>query len=215
MTPRRIAIIEDDRHYTATLAEVLTRAGHSVLTAGSAEEALVSGITTLADVAIIDLKLPAMSGIELITELSVRQPTLRCMVLTAYEESGLIFQALKAGALGYLLKRSSAAEILLAMHQISDGGSVMTPSVARLVVRHFRSPPEPLEELGCLTARERGVLQLLAQGLAYKSISDQLGISIDTVRTHIRRIYDKLQVNSRTEAMLKYLGKTPDSDIQS
>lgn len=204
-TPLTVAIVEDDRSYLAALIEVLTRAGHTVRSASSAEEALSSHLAREADVALVDLKLPGMDGIGLITELTKRHPTLGCLVLTAYEESLLIFKALKAGALGYLLKRSSAHEILKGLHQIAAGGSVMTPSVARLVVRQFQAPPAPGVALEALSTREQDVLRLLSQGRAYKCIADELGVSLDTVRTHIRNTYKKLQVNSRTEAMLKYM----------
>ena len=128
------------------------------------------------------------------------------LILTAYEDAPVIFDALKAGACGYLLKRTPPAEIAAAIVQAHGGGSPMSPQIARQVVSFFHRST-PADGLAVLTAREREVLELLATGSLYKEIAERLGMSFDTVRTHLRNIYKKLHVHSRTEAVVKYLGK--------
>jgi DNA-binding NarL/FixJ family response regulator len=129
-----------------------------------------------------------------------------CLILTTYEDSETIFNALKAGAAGYLLKRASAKEIVAAIAEVANGGSPMSPQIARRVVDYFHQP-RAKNALDTLSEREHEVLQRLAAGLMYKEIADQLKINIGTVRFHINRIYGKLHVHSRAEAMLKYLGR--------
>jgi DNA-binding NarL/FixJ family response regulator len=147
-----------------------------------------------------------MSGIECIARLKQLCPSALCLVLTMYEDAPVIFDALKAGACGFLLKRTPPTEITAAIVQAHGGGSPMSPLVARQVVSFFHRSASA-DGLSVLTAREREVLELLATGSLYKEIAERLGMSFDTVRTHLRNIYEKLHVHSRTEAVVKYLGK--------
>lgn len=168
----------------------------------SAEEALSSLPANLPDLLVVDIRLPGMDGVELIATLKPRFKDLPILVLTMYEESDLIFDALKAGASGYLLKRAAGEELCDAIRQIRHGGAPMSPSIARKVVDSFRVP----EPTAGLSPREQEILNLLANGALYKEIAATLGISLDTVRTHLRRIYEKLHVHTRTEAVVKFLG---------
>lgn len=172
----------------------------------SAEAALRALPARMPDVLVVDIRLPGMSGVELIATLKPRFRELPILVLTMYEESDLIFDALKAGASGYLLKRVAGEELCDAVRQIQRGGSPMSPSIARKVVDSFRAPALPEPEGPRLSPREQEILGLLANGALYKEIAGDLGISLDTVRTHLRRIYEKLHVHTRTEAVVKFLG---------
>jgi RNA polymerase sigma factor (sigma-70 family) len=156
----------------------------------------------------MDINLPGMNGVECVRKLKQLVPTIQVVMLTAYEDTENIFNSLAAGASGYLLKRFKSAEILDALRDVQRGGSPMTAHIARKVVQSFQATAtaklstEPVEEL---SPREQEVLNLLSQGFMYKEISDKLGISFETVRTYIRRIYEKLHVRTRTEAVAKAL----------
>jgi DNA-binding NarL/FixJ family response regulator len=175
---------------------------------GSGEALLENFPEPAPDVALVDLRLPGMNGVELIRQLRQRHPAVQCLVLTMYAESELIFEAVKAGACGYLLKRTPPAEIAEAVRQVHAGGSVMTPSIARRVLEMFASPPPvplppvpPLEAHPVLTEREVRVLQLMVQGRARKQITEDLGINSHTLDYVIRCIYRKLQVQSLAGAV--------------
>jgi DNA-binding NarL/FixJ family response regulator len=204
-----IALVEDDTGFAEALAEYFQISKKIVLCARfkSAEEAMESLGGSGARVVLVDINLPGMSGIELVGRLRETAPELLPLILTMYEESPLIFDALRAGACGYLLKRTPPAEIVMAIEQVAQGGSPMTPQIARQVVRFFHGRSGGQDPSGNLTEKEMAVLELLSQGLLYKEISDQLGITLDMVRNRIRKIYEKLHVNSRTDAVLKYLGR--------
>jgi len=204
----RISIVEDDRVTREYLRKVIeSRAGYTCNAEyGSAEEALKNLPTNLPDVLLMDIQLPGSSGIECTQKLKAAHPNLQILMLTTYDNSELIFNALKAGANGYLLKRSTPEELLEAIANVYAGGAPMSASVARLVVTHFHQINQPASEVEKLSARERQVLELLAKGLLYKEVADELRISMSTVNTHIEAIYRKLHVQTRTEAVLK-LGK--------
>jgi DNA-binding NarL/FixJ family response regulator len=170
------------------------------------ESALAKVPQSPPDVMIVDLNLPGMSGVELIVRLKAAKPGIQFLVLTMYEETNLIFDALKAGATGYLLKRATNDELTDAIRQIHAGGSPMSPSIARRVVQSFQATVPAAGDDSGLSERERDVLELLTRGALYKEIADKLSISIDTVRSHIRKIYQKLQVHSRAQAVAKFLG---------
>ena len=172
----------------------------------TAEKALQGICAVKPDLALVDVNLPGLSGIECVARLRELCPALLCLILTMYEDAPVIFDALKAGACGYLLKRTPPAEIAAAIVQACAGGSPMSPSIARQVVNYFHRRP-PRDGLSVLTAREREVLELLATGSLYKEIAERLGLSFDTVRSHLRNVYEKLHVHSRTEAVIKYLGR--------
>ncbi|HEY3932247.1 MAG TPA: response regulator transcription factor [Verrucomicrobiae bacterium] len=157
------------------------------------------------DVVLMDIHMTGMSGIECVRRLKAILPELQIVMLTVYEDTEQIFKALSAGASGYMLKRLTPRKLLEAIREVHEGGSPMSSSIARKVVASLQKAEQPDEEKTHLSSREQMVLDCLAKGLTYKQTADQLGISIDTVRTYLRRIYEKLHVQSRTEAVAKYL----------
>lgn len=204
--PIRISIIEDDPGTRDGLAQLITRSPRLTLVAayGSAEEALEKIPRALPDVVLQDIQLPGQNGVACTAALKAAHPGLHILVLTTYDDSELIFDALRAGANGYLLKRTRPADLLRAIEEVHAGGAPMSPHIARLVVAFFQAPPRPaVSDVDKLTPREREVLERLAQGGLYKEIADQLGISLSTVNTHVESIYRKLHVQTRTEAILK------------
>jgi DNA-binding NarL/FixJ family response regulator len=148
-----------------------------------------------------------MNGIECVTQLKKQLPKLQVLMLTKYAEKDLIFNSLRAGASGYLLKKRLTGELISAIEQVCEGGAPMSMQIARKVVDYFNGRPPPAADLEKLTPREQEVLALLAKGLLYKEISDKLGISHSTVRGYQHAIYEKLHIHSRTQATLKYLGR--------
>lgn len=212
--PIRVALVEDDGRIRASLISLFELAeGYRCVNAfASAEEALAGAVADIADVVLMDINLPGRSGIECVAELKRRNPSLLVIMLTVYEDADKIFAALRAGASGYLLKRTPPAELLEAIRDVTDGGSPMSSLIARKVVASFqeaavpRVSASPASSLPSLTPREREILDALAKGLLYKEIAERLGIGTTTVRTHLRSIYDKLQVQTRTEAVVRYLG---------
>jgi DNA-binding NarL/FixJ family response regulator len=207
--PITIAIVEDDRETREGLVELLTGETR-VRCIGSypTGEAAVREIPQVKpQVALVDINLPGISGIECVSQLKKQMPKLQVLMLTKYEESDLIFNSLRAGASGYLLKKMLTVELISAIEQVYAGGAPMSMQIARKVVDHFRQIKQPASDLDKLTPREQEVLALLAKGFLYKEISDRLAISFHTFRNHQRAIYDKLHVHSRTEAAGKYFGR--------
>ncbi len=212
--PITVSIVEDNEQLRETLARVINRAdGFACVGQHASAEAALAGIPKESPNAVLmDINLPGMNGVECVRQLKQLLPQTQVVMLTAYEDTENIFSSLAAGASGYLLKRSKSAEILEALRDVQQGGSPMSTHIARKVVQSFQSSPrpaaaaatpaEPTEEL---SPREQEVLDLLSQGFMYKEISDKLGISFETVRTYIRRIYEKLHVRTRTEAVAKVL----------
>ena len=203
----KVSIVEDDAKAREILVDWINRAEglRCVSNHGSGEDALESMPAQKPEIVLMDINLPGMNGVECVRRLKQLLPETQVMMLTAYEDTENIFNSLAAGASGYMLKRTPRAELLEAIREVRRGGSPMTTHIARKVVQSFLKPaaaPEPTHEL---SEREREVLDLLSQGLMYKEISDKLGISFETVRTYIRRIYEKLQVRTRTEAVAKAL----------
>jgi DNA-binding NarL/FixJ family response regulator len=206
--PIRVAIIEDAVPFAETLRRYFAVGGRIECVAiyQSAEEALAEAPALAPEVMIVDINLPGMSGIEFVGEIVQRLPGVICLMLTMYEESPLIFDALKAGACGYLLKRTPASEIVEAIQEAKAGGLPMTPQIARHVANFFQRQALPRQTtptsgMEVLAERERDVLRLLAQGYLYKEIADSLQISAHTVNGYIRRIYEKLHVHSRSQAL--------------
>ena len=171
------------------------------------EEALQGMSTATPDVVLMDINLPGMSGIQCVAQLKERLPKLQVLMLTMYEDRDLIFDSLRAGASGYLLKNMPPVELVEAVEQVHAGGSPMSMQIARKVVSHFQRIKQPSSEMEQLTKREHEILALLAKGYLYKEIADQLGISLSTVRAHLHAVYEKLHVQSRTEAVVKFLGQ--------
>ena len=202
-----VAIVEDNADLRGTLARVINRAaGHQCVGQyGDAESALKELPKVKPRVVLMDINLPGMNGVECVRRLKEKLPQTLVVMLTAYEDTENIFGSLEAGASGYLLKRSKSSEILEAIKEVVDGGSPMTAHIARKVVHSFQSKGASPQATENLADREKEVLDLLSQGFMYKEIADKLGISFETVRTYIRRIYEKLQVRSRTEAVAKAL----------
>jgi DNA-binding NarL/FixJ family response regulator len=208
--PIAISIVEDNDQLRATLAKVIGRADGFRFASdyASAEDALADLPKVKPDVVLMDINLPGMNGVECVRKLKALLPQTQVLMLTVYEDTENIFNALAAGANGYLLKRTPTKELIEAIREMQRGGSPMTAHIARMVVQSFqkRVAPAPAGgELAELSEREQQVLDLLAQGLIYKEIADKLNIGYETVHTYIRRIYEKLQVRTRTEAVAKFL----------
>src|SRR4051812_39157179 len=197
-----VSLVEDHTDTRESLVTVITGApGFRCVGAyASAEEALRHIPVEKPDVALVDINLPGMSGIECVAKLKAQMPALQVLMLTTYAETDLIFNSLRAGASGYLLKNRPAEELLQAVAQVQAGGAPMTMQIARKLVEHFYQNVQPTSELEKLTKREGEILALLSKGFLYKEISDNLGIGVTTVRTHLKHIYEKLHVQSRTEA---------------
>lgn len=211
----RVAIVEDDAETRNMLAEMLrTDVQYEVIgTFGSAEEFLEHSVDWEPEVVILDIHLPGMSGIDCLREAAIKLMRSQFLMFTVFEDDDNVFEALRAGAQGYLLKKTPPSGVFDAIRVIHAGGSPMSPVIARKVINSFQKAGkrDQVPLIPELTPRENEILQALAKGLRYKEISDQLYISMDTVRTHIRRIYEKLQVNSRTEAVNKSRGKFPEN----
>ncbi len=205
--PITISIVEDNEQLRTTLARVLNRAEgfRCVSSYGDAESALQGLPKDQPEVVLMDINLPGMNGVECVRQLKQVLPKTQVVMLTVYEDTENIFNALAAGASGYLLKRTRSAELLEAIHEVRRGGSPMTTHIARKVVQSFQKVGPSNQATENLSPREQEVLDCLAQGLIYKEIADKIGVSYETVHTYIRRIYEKLQVRTRTEAVAKFL----------
>jgi DNA-binding NarL/FixJ family response regulator len=153
----------------------------------------------------MDINLPGLNGVECVRQLKLNLPEVQVLMLTVYEDSDSLFNSLKAGASGYLLKRTVPTKLLEAIRDVHMGGSPMTPQLARRLVQFFSNPASGQAAVSKLTAGEKEFLDQLARGYAYKEIADRMKISIDTVRSYVRTVYEKLHVHSRTEAVVKYL----------
>lgn len=204
-----VSIVDDEADLREHIAGYLAAAGNVRCKSAyaSAEEALEHLPQDKPDVILMDINLGGMDGIECVRRLTALVPDAQVLMLTVFEDTEKIFRALAAGASGYLLKRMSPKKLLEAIEEVRDGGSPMSASIARKVVHSFKSAPGQGDESADLSQRERAVLNGLAEGLAYKQIADQLGVSIHTVRNYIRRIYEKLHVQTRTEAVAKFMRK--------
>ena len=206
-----VALVEDNDQLRGTLARVLGRAdGYQCVGQHPSAEAALEGLPKeKPQVVLMDINLPGMNGVECVRRLKQILPETQVIMLTVYEDTENIFNALAAGASGYLLKRTPTAELLEGIQQVLQGGSPMTAHIARKVVQSFQRAPAPSAGAAAatddLSPREREVLDCLSQGFLYKEIAEKLGISYETVHTYIRRIYEKLQVRTRTEAVAKFL----------
>ncbi|HEY5967703.1 MAG TPA: response regulator transcription factor [Chitinophagaceae bacterium] len=173
----------------------------------TAEEAVDDLPKLKPDIVIMDISLPGMNGIECIRQLKDKSPRTQFMMFTVYENDEKVFEALKAGASGYLLKNTGLVQLIESLKELHNGGSPMSSNIARKLVTLFRSEQKETVNLEVLSNRENEILQLLAKGLLYKEIAEQLSISVSTVRQHIHHIYEKLHVQNRTEAINKAFGK--------
>jgi DNA-binding NarL/FixJ family response regulator len=205
--PIKVAIVDDDDGIRTSLATLIRRAPALRLVGdyADAEAALKEIPHRPPDVVLMDINLPGVNGVECVRQLKISLPAVQFLMLTVYEDSDSLFNSLKAGASGYLLKRTASARLLDAIRDVYGGGSPMTPQLARRVVQYFAKPPGGESSRARLTPGEKDFLDQLAKGYAYKEIADRLTISIDTVRSYVRTVYEKLHVHSRTEAVVKYL----------
>jgi DNA-binding NarL/FixJ family response regulator len=203
----KVAIVDDDEGIRTSLAALIRRAPALKLAGDypDAETALKEIPRHPPDVVLMDINLPGIKGVECVRQLKSAMPGVQFLMLTVYEDSDSLFNSLKAGASGYLLKRTASARLLEAIRDVHGGGSPMTPQLARRVVQFFSKSAEGELSVSRLTPGEREFLDQLANGYAYKEIADRMKISIDTVRSYVRTVYEKLHVHSRTEAVVKYL----------
>ena len=207
--PITVAVVEDVKGIRENLAALLDRApGYRCVGAyPDAEQAVAALRESHPEVILMDINLPGASGIEATRAVKEFRPDARIVMLTVYEESQALFDSLKAGACGYLLKRAPSSKILEAITEAQRGGMPMTRQMAGKVANYFHGLGTAMSDVQHLTPREKATLAQLAEGHRYKEIADHLGISLDTVREYVRSIYGKLHVNSRTEAVVKYLGR--------
>jgi len=206
-----VSIVEDDRRVRESLCILINGADNArcVSSHATGEDALEIVPQKKPDVLLMDINLPGMSGIECVRRLKQQLPKLQVLMLTMYEDDEKVFQSLVAGASGYLVKRTSPAELLQAIEEVHRGASPMSGKIARTVVEYFQKlkSENAAPEAEYLSKREEEILNLLAKGYRYKEIADALSIGYETVRSHLKNIYDKLHVHSRTEAVVKYLRK--------
>ena len=207
----RVSVVEDDAVVREQLVHQLNRAhGFSCVSSHRSAEAALEEIPRHhPDVVLMDINLPKMSGIDCVRQLKGQLPRTQFVMLTVYEDADVIFKSLLAGAVGYLLKgrTGSTAQVLEAVRDAARGGSPLNSLIACKIVQYFHHQPSRAGTEQPISTREREVLELLSKGLPYKEIADLLGVNIETVRKHCHHIYEKLQVSSRTEAVVKFLGK--------
>lgn len=203
----RISIVEDDPDIRAQLAMFLSGTPGFALVSehGCGDDALLEIPRILPDIVLMDINLPGVSGIECVRFLKKRVPAVSILMLTVYEDTPSIFESLKAGAGGYLLKRLPGQKLIEAIRDAQSGGAPMSSQIARKVVQYFNEEERRRSELQELSIREREVLRELAEGRPYKEIAQVLNLSIDTIRKHLQSVYQKLHVHNRTEAVVKYL----------
>ena len=210
-SPISVGIVEDDERIRESLRMLLS--GVTTLRCvgawSSAEEALRDLPGLRPAVVLMDLNLPGMDGIEAVRRLRQVAPGTAVLMLTVYEDAERVFRALQAGATGYLVKRTAPHKLIAAIEEVQAGGAPLSPQVARLVVQHFHRQAPAAAATEKLSPREAEILAQLARGYLYKEIASQLGIGVETVRSHISSIYGKLQVHTRTEAVVKFLGQPP------
>ena len=216
----KISVVEDDPKAREILVGWVNRAEglRCVSDHGSAEDALAAIPGCKPQVVLMDINLPGINGVECGRRLKAKLPETQFLMLTVYEDADHIFQALQAGATGYLLKRTPRAELMAALRDVHAGGSPMTTNIARKVVKvvkafHQVAPPAPVATE--LSPRENEVLHLLAQGYLYKEIADALNVAVPTVNTYIRRIYEKLHVRTRTEAVARFAHLPVRGDVNA
>ncbi len=213
----RVVVVEDDANLRKTMIAFINRSP-GFCCAGSfadGESALAEIPRLKPDVVLMDIGLPGMSGIACVSQLKPLLPATPIIMLTVYDEGDYLFDSLKAGASGYLLKRAIGDKLLEAMEEAGAGGLPLTRHMAAKVGQYFQKFGQMQNEVHTLTPREQEVLQLLADGFRYKEIAGLMGISLDTVREHARRIYAKLHVSSRTEAVVKFLGGATNPPVKN
>jgi DNA-binding NarL/FixJ family response regulator len=206
MIKKTVVVVEDDPGLREQLVQVLETASDIKCLGAfvSAEEGLPQILAKKPDVVLMDIKLPKMSGIQCVVEIKKVVPAMQIIMVTVYEDSERIFRALKAGANGYLVKSSPPEQLLAAIRDVSEGGAPMSSHIASKVVRHFHLVGNSPAESENLSPREKEVLELLASGFIYKEIGDKLTIGVETVRTYVKNICQKMHVRSRLEAVARH-----------
>lgn len=206
--PIKLVIVEDLEEVTEGLQAFIQRerSVQLVATYRTAEAAALELPLLKPDIVIMDINLPGMTGIECIRKIRATESSIQFLMFTVYENNDQVFEALQAGASGYLLKRTPPKQIIEAVIELYNGGSPMSASIARKLVTIFQQQSSPSNEAALLTNREKEVLELLSKGLLYKEIADKLGISFGTVRQHLYKVYEKLHVQNKTEAINKVFG---------
>lgn len=209
--PVKVVLVEDKSEVRDSWSKLINALpGFSCIrVCSSGEEALRVIPTVQPDVVLMDIFLPRMSGIECTAQLKTLLPKIQILILTAVEDDELVFMALQAGADGYLLKRTKPADLRAALQEVLRGGAPMTSEVARRVVESFRRPSRSREEVVHLSAREEEVLVLLSKGYSNKEIAERLTLSVETVGSHLKHIYEKMHVRSRAEAVARYMTNKP------
>ena len=203
--PINIAIVEDDEDIRNSLVEIISSSAelNCIASFPNAEEFTEAFKHLNMDVVLMDINLPGISGIEAVSILKKQKPSVQFLMCTSYNEPEKTFDSLCAGATGYLLKNSTPEKIFEAIKEIHAGGSPMSPQIARLVVNTFGQQKKKKTLLESFSQREQEILTLLSKGFQYKEIADKLSLSLETIRTYVRNIYEKLQVHSRTDAVNK------------
>ena len=209
----RIAIVEDNKTIRESLVEFVQADPEfsCVCVCGTGGEALKTIPRHQPEIVLMDIQLPDISGIECTAQLKQLLPSVQIIMVTVYEDTERIFKALRVGASGYLLKRDTPEELISAIREVQQGGAPMSREIARKVIASFKEPLTAAAEVEDLTPREREILELLADGFPNKEIADHVGVSDGTVRWHLRHVYNKLHVRSRTEAALKFRSAKQDS----
>ncbi|MDB6017826.1 MAG: DNA-binding response regulator [Pedosphaera sp.] len=202
----KVAVVEDNKIVREGFETLLNRTPgfRCVCTCGTVAEALRQIPKAHPDVVLMDIQLPDSTGVECTAKIKELMPAVLIVIVTVYEDSERIFQALRAGACGYLLKRGQPEKVIAAIQEVHDGGVPMTPEIARKVIGQFRGQVKVAEQVESLSDREREVLELVMHGFGNKAIADRLGVTVAAVKWHLQHIYGKLHVHSRTEAALKF-----------
>ena len=211
----RVAIVEDSAIIRRSLEAMINQAPgmHCVCACATAEDALRQIPRATPDVVLMDIQLPNRSGIECTAQLKQLQPGLQIIIVTVYEDTERIFKALKAGACGYLLKRATPEQILAAISEVQQGGAPMTSEIARKVIAAFQSAPAASPAVEAFSRRELEILDLLAQGMTNKKIAETLFISTNTVKRHLKAIFGKLDIHTRSAAAAKALGANSATNV--
>jgi DNA-binding NarL/FixJ family response regulator len=212
-----VCVVEDDPELRESISSFIEGSpGFTCLGAFRTGEEALKAIPALAPaVVLMDINLPGISGIQCVKRLKEKMPSIQTLMLTVYENSDRIYEALTAGACGYLLKNTPPEKLLEAIQDMQNGGSPMSSHIARKVVLAFRPAARTSPLLQQLAPREQEVLDLLSKGCPYKQIAAEMGVGIGTVQTYIRRVYEKLHVNCRTDAVVKYLDATGSGSISA
>jgi DNA-binding NarL/FixJ family response regulator len=216
--PITIAIVEDHAGMRESLATLFnnTQGIRCVDTYRSGETAVKQIWLARPDVALVDINLPGMSGIECVTKLKEQLPKLQILMLTMYEQTDLIFNSLRAGASGYLLKNTPSAELIQAIEEVHAGGAPMTMQIARKVAKHFQQGKQAESGMEKLTKREQEILSLVVQGLLNQEVAERMNLTPSTVRANLQVIYEKLRVQSRTQAVVKFPGgDSPTAEVDA